>query len=155
MRPTSFNLSCPSLICLTVPIPTRIGSKTRVVAPISTVMHVDKTHLPGQQYPGIVVPESSNLPSDKHFADLATPDTIVVMQQPSHHTAAVLGDILATRYKLRGVLGIVADARIRDVVNCEELCQQGGFTAWTRALSCGNSKQGMFLCPSITYSFGH
>lgn len=106
------------------------------------MLHVDKTHEPGQQYPGIRVPESSNLPSDKHFADLVTPGTVVIMQS-SHQTAAVLGDILATRYKLRGILGFVADAPIRDVVNCEELCQQGEFTAWTKSLSCGNSKAGM------------
>ena len=109
------------------------------------MLHVDKAHQPGQQYPGIVVPESSNVPSDKHFADLATPGSIVIMQQPSHHTAALCGDILATRYKLRGILGVLTDGRLRDVVRLEELCKEGGFTAWAKSLSCGNSKQGMSM----------
>ncbi len=90
-----------------------------------------------------MVPESSNVPPDKHFADLAPPGTLVIMQQPAHHTAALCGDILATRYKLRGILGVLTDGRLRDIVDIETLCKEGGFTAWAKSLSCGNSKEGM------------
>ena len=65
------------------------------------------------------------------------------MQQPSHQIAALLGDIVATRYKVRGVLGCVTDGRTRDVVGCEELCKDGNFTAWAKGLtSPGTSLEG-------------
>lgn len=48
---------------------------------------------------------------------------------------AVLGDIVATRYKTRGVLGAFIDGRARDVVSCGELCKDGAFQIWSRGLS--------------------
>ena len=127
----------------TGPIPTRLGSTTRIVAPISTVVFVNKAHKEGDEYEDIVVPKSSNLPSDKHFSDVAAPGTVVIMQQPHHQIAALLGDIVGTRYKARGVLGVVTDGRMRDVIGCEELCKQGNFTSWTKAYSCvGTSIEG-------------
>jgi hypothetical protein len=130
----------------TGPIPTRLGSNNRIVAPISTVVFVNKTHKEGDEYEHIIVPKSSNLPSDKHFSDVAAPGTVVIMQQPYHQIAALLGDIVGTRYKARGVLGVVTDGRMRDVIGCEELCKQGNFTSWTKSYSCvGTSIEGMYF----------
>lgn len=61
-----------------------------------------------------MVPRESNIPKDKHFSDVAAPGTIVIMQQPSHQIAALLGDIVATRYKVRGIKGCVTDGRTRE-----------------------------------------
>lgn len=45
---------------------------------------------------------------------------------------------------MRGILGVVTDGRTRDVVGCEELCKQGGFTAWAKGLSSvGTSIEGL------------
>lgn len=57
------------------------------------------------------------------------------MQQPSHHIAALVGDIVATRFKYRGIRGIVIDGRVRDVVGIGELCQDGKLQVWNRGLS--------------------
>ena len=106
---------------------------------------MDNEHQPGDEYPNIMVPKHPNLPQDKHFSDVAPPGSVVIMQQPYHQIAALLGDIVATRYKVRGVLGVVTDGRTRDVVGCEKLCKQGGFTAWAKGIiSCGTSTEGTF-----------
>lgn len=57
------------------------------------------------------------------------------MHQPADQLVAVLGDIVATRLKLRGILGAVTNGRTRDIVPCEELCSDGKFTLWAKALS--------------------
>lgn len=57
------------------------------------------------------------------------------MQQPSEQIVAVLGDIVATRYKTRGVVGAIIDGRARDVLSCGELCEDGAFQVWTAGLS--------------------
>lgn len=124
-------------------MPSRIGSRNRIVAPISTVIFVDNDHKPGQQYPDIVVPQDSNIPAEKHFSDIAPSGSIVLMQQPSHQVAGLLGDIVATRFKVRGIAGVVVDGRTRDVVGCEELCKDGNFTVWSKGLSSpGTSLEG-------------
>ena len=119
----------------TAPIPPRHGSRNRIVAPISTVLFVDTTHQPGQQYEGLIVPKESKMTKDKHFTDTAPPGSVVIMQQPTHQIAALLGDIVATRYKVRGIKGVFADGRTRDILGCEELCKDGSFTAWGKSLS--------------------
>lgn len=57
------------------------------------------------------------------------------MQQPPEQIVAVLGDIVATRYKARGIVGAIIDGRARDVVSCGELCKDGAFQVWSRGLS--------------------
>jgi regulator of RNase E activity RraA len=99
------------------------------------VLFVDKDHKPGSNYDGLLVPEQSNLSPDKHFSDAAPQGSIVVMQQPTHQVAALLGDIVATRYKVRGIKGIVTDGRTRDVVGCGELCKDGKFQCWAKAVT--------------------
>lgn len=80
------------------PIPTTHGLSNRLVAPISTVLFVDITHQPSvTKYEDLLVPDQSNLPNDKHFSDVAPPGSVVLMQQPTHQVAALLGDIVATR----------------------------------------------------------
>ncbi|KAK5175551.1 uncharacterized protein LTR77_000690 [Saxophila tyrrhenica] len=118
-----------------VPLPTRLGSHTRIVAPISTVLFVDKTHKPGSTYRGLDVPSETNLPPDKHFTDIAPSGSAVIMQQPSHQTAALVGDIVATRFKVRGISSIVIDGRVRDVVGCGELCKDDKLQVWSKAIS--------------------
>ncbi|ETI21347.1 hypothetical protein G647_07693 [Cladophialophora carrionii CBS 160.54] len=117
------------------PIPTRHGSTNRLVAPISTVLFVDTTHTPETQYDGLIVPPASNMPSDEHFSDVAPAGTVVLLQQPAHHVASLLGDIVATRYKVRGVRGCFVDGRSRDSVGCGELCKDGSFQCWSKALT--------------------
>ncbi|KAI7607767.1 hypothetical protein KC346_g9938 [Hortaea werneckii] len=120
---------------------------TTIVAPLSTVLFVPKTpSSTGGTTPAI--PQESNIPQDKHWTDLPAPGTIVLLQQPRGQICAVCGDILATRLKVRGVRGIVADGRVRDVVALSHLCRPssatstsssegrgGGFTVWSRGTS--------------------
>ncbi|TKA34193.1 hypothetical protein B0A50_00173 [Salinomyces thailandicus] len=92
-----------------------------IVAPISTILFASKTSPPPtNNYP------SSNIPSNKHWTDLPAPGTIAVLQQPSGQVCAVCGDILATRLKVRGVRGLVAEGRVRDLIAMRELCSPGG-----------------------------
>ncbi|TKA81092.1 hypothetical protein B0A55_02529 [Friedmanniomyces simplex] len=105
-----------------------------MVAPLSTVLFVPKDQQP--VFPlWTQAPWESNIPQNKHWTDCPAAGSIVIMQQPPHQTVALLGDIVATRFKLRGVLGAVIDGRARDVVACWELCKDGGFQVHSRGLS--------------------
>lgn len=111
----------------------------RIVAPISTVLFVPFSHQGGDSSNtndvGTVIPPESNLPKDKHWTDVPAPGSIVLLQQPSGHISAVLGDIIATRFKIRGVAGAVIDGRMRDVAGCGELCADGKFAIWSKGVS--------------------
>lgn len=114
------------------------GRKSRLVAPISTVLFVPKgiETLPKPSH----VPNTSNLPPDRHWTDVAPPGSVVIMQlwKPDGHSEIVsglLGDIVSTRYKKRGVKGVVVDGRSRDVQGVNKLGEDGTFQAWTRALT--------------------
>lgn len=138
-----------------VPISSKVGSNNRLVAPISTVLFVDKDHQPGYQYPGILVPPESNLPPDKHFSDLATPGSVLLMQQPSHHSTALLGDIIATRCKIRGIQGVVVDGRARDIASCIALCEDGKFQCWAKGTTCaGISLEGKLYGVDVPLTIG-
>jgi regulator of RNase E activity RraA len=76
-----------------------------------------------------------DIPKDKHWTDCPAAGTVVILQQPPDQSVALLGDIVATRFKVRGVRGAVIDGRARDVVSCGELCKDGGFQVWSKALS--------------------
>lgn len=92
----------------------------------------------GETTPTPTIPPESNIPQDKHWTDLPPPGTIVLLQQPRGQICAVCGDILATRLQVRGVRGIVADGRVRDVVALSELCRSPSptpFTVWSRGTS--------------------
>jgi len=116
------------------PIPSRAQGGNRIVAPISTVLFVSKNELP--VFPlSTQDPWESNIPTGKHWTDCPSPGSIVILQQPPQQSVALLGDIVATRLKYRGVLGAVIDGRARDVVACGELCSDGGFQIWSKTLS--------------------
>ena len=105
-----------------------------MVAPISTVLFVPRSHHPTSPL-WTQAPQESNIPASKHWTDCPASGSIVIFQQPPYQTVALLGDIVATRLKSRGVLGAVMDGRARDVVACGELCSDGGFQVWSTALS--------------------
>jgi regulator of RNase E activity RraA len=114
----------------------RLGSENRIVAPISTVLFVDKNHDEHSTYPAMDVPPASNVPQDRHFTDVAPTGSVVLMQQPPHHSTALLGDIIATRYKLRGVRGVLINGRARDVVSCAQICDDRSFQIWSKGVTC-------------------
>lgn len=131
-----------------VPIPSLAGSQTRIVAPISTVLFVDRHHVPSTPVEGMQLPAESNLPKDKHWTDVAPAGSVVLMQQPPSQIVGLVGDIVATRYKARGVQGCFVDGRVRDISGIAPICQSGkeaasgSFTCWSRALtSVGTSLQ--------------
>jgi regulator of RNase E activity RraA len=112
-----------------------MNGKHRIVAPVSTIIFVPKDYQSGMTVPlASNIPEN-NLPKDKHWTDVAASGSVILMQQPTDQTVAVLGDIVATRYKQRGVLAAVVDGRVRDNTSCGEICRDGSFQAWTKRLS--------------------
>ncbi|KAI7463359.1 hypothetical protein KC351_g15907 [Hortaea werneckii] len=117
---------------------------TTIAAPLSTVLFVPKPQAsPSPSSPppfATPIPEESNILPNKHWTDLPGPGTIVLLQQPQGQICAVCGDILATRLKVRGVKGIVADGRVRDVVALSELCRSSGTPAL--ASSSSSSSEG-------------
>lgn len=67
---------------------------------------------------------------------MPAPGTIALLQQPSGQVCAVCGDILATRLKVRGIKGVVADGRVRDLIAMRELCKDGAeFQVWSARTS--------------------
>lgn len=58
-----------------------------------------------------------------------------MLQQPSGQIVALLGDIIATRFKVRGLAGAIVDGRMRDVAGCGSLCTDGTFAVWSKGLS--------------------
>lgn len=120
---------------LIAPIPTRASGLNRIVAPVSTVVFVPRSHQAGSPSSIPSLPTQSNLSKDKHWTDCFPPGSIAIFQQPSEQIVALLGDIVATRLKVRGVVGAVIDGRARDIVSCANLCKDGKFQVWSRALS--------------------
>ncbi|RMY44765.1 hypothetical protein D0865_10344 [Hortaea werneckii] len=142
-----------------LPINHNNPSPKPLVAPLSTVLFVPKSPASssssttpaatGGETAPTLIQQESNIPQTKHWTDLPTPGTIALLQQPRGQICAVCGDILATRLKVRGVRGIVADGRVRDIVSLSELCQAPstastsssdgrrgeGFTVWSRGTS--------------------
>ena len=108
------------------------------MAPISTVLFVDKHHVPSTPVDGMpTLPAQSNLPKDKHWTDVAPSGSVVLMQQPPSQIVGLVGDIVATRYKVRGVRGCFVDGRTRDISGIASIVKEakGDFTAWSRALT--------------------
>ncbi|KAJ9614356.1 hypothetical protein H2200_002492 [Cladophialophora chaetospira] len=109
-------------------------SRRRIVAPVSTVLYVPKSYEGSSSLPDDL-PHESNIPKDNHWTELSPPGTVVVIQQPQGQMCALIGDIIATGLKDRGVLGVVAAGRIRDVASCAAICKDGEFQMWSEGFS--------------------
>lgn len=117
----------------------RPPSSKPLVAPISTVLLVPNTGPLDRD------PKESNIPIGKHFTDLPAPGAIALLQQPAGLLTAVLGDITATRFQRRGVRGVVANGRVRDIGPTGKLCSsettqaedgsQMPFAVWSKGTS--------------------
>ena len=117
----------------------RPSSSKPLVAPISTVLFVPNSG------PLENDPHESNIPAGKHFTDMPAPGTVALLQQPPGLLTAVLGDIMASRFHMRGVRGVVANGRVRDIGPIGHLCatqttqaEDGSsmpFTVWSKGTS--------------------
>lgn len=119
---------------LIAPIPRKGYAARRLVAPVSTVLFVPKSHRGGPTFDEHVQSES-NVPDDKHWTDCPAPGSVVLMQQPDGQICALLGDLVASRLKHRGVAAAVIDGRVRDIASCGEICNTSDFQVWSRAIS--------------------
>ncbi len=102
----------------------------RIVAPVSTVLYVAKA-IEGDTS----IENESNIPKDKHWTECPVPGSVVLAKQPQGQICALVGDIIATRLKRRGILGLVAAGRIRDVSSCAAVCHDGHFQMWSQGFS--------------------
>lgn len=120
-------LSIPKAGFLPDLLPT-VGSGTRIVGEISTANFIDRG------------PQSapSQIPANKHWADLVTPGAILIQHQAKEHRNAILGGIMAARLDSLGVHGIITHGRIRDIDELEEI----GVPIWSK----GRSTVGQGLC---------
>ncbi|KAF2657943.1 hypothetical protein K491DRAFT_703191 [Lophiostoma macrostomum CBS 122681] len=57
----------------------------------------------------------SNVQPGVPYSDLAEPDTIAIISQPSGQSCAVVGGIMAARMRHLGVRGVIVDGRVRDL----------------------------------------
>ena len=133
--PLSFNVFfAADLTYCAAPILRNDVPKSRLVAPISTMLYITKVKEGGIPFPENI-PSESNIPKDKHWTECSVPGSVVLIQQPQGQICALIGDIIATRLKQRGVLGVVALGRIRDVASCAAMCEDGDFQMWSQGFS--------------------
>jgi regulator of RNase E activity RraA len=121
------------------PTPHANSPSRPIIAPISTVLFVPNDYQGGSSsgsgVSGTNIPAETNISKDKHWTDMPAPGSIVLLQQPSGQIVALLGDIIATRFKVRGIVGAIVDGRMRDVAGCGELCADGKISVWSKSLS--------------------
>jgi regulator of RNase E activity RraA len=117
-----------------VPLRHNEPSCRRIVAPVSTAVLIPKDWEEAS-CTAARLPAISNIPNGLNWTDCPASGTIVVVQQPKEHVSAILGDIMVTRLQYRGVLGVVADGRIRDVKSCRKICNNTGFLVWSKGIS--------------------
>ena len=137
----------------------RSAASKPLVAPISTVLFIPNSGpLEGD-------PKVSSIPTGKHFTDMPAAGTIVLIQQPPGLFTAVLGDILAARLLKRGVRGVVANGRVRDIGPIGRICatettqaengSEDSFTVWSKGTSTvGPALQCRAWCTDIPLTIG-
>ena len=96
------------------------GVDTILVGTVSTARFIDKAST-----------TASKVPSDKHWADIITPGTVLVQSQPNEQINAVLGGIMVARLKALDVKGVISHGRIRDVGEMESI----GLPIWAKGTS--------------------
>lgn len=82
-----------------------------MIAPASTLKLVDKS----ETIETTLDEQKHGFPKGSHWADLTDAGTILVIEQPSHQTCAAVGGIMATRMKVKELLGCVVGGRVRDL----------------------------------------
>ncbi|KAJ9666587.1 hypothetical protein H2201_003246 [Coniosporium apollinis] len=108
----------------------------KIVAPAFTVLFVPKAS-PSFPYPSATPDElpESNIPAGTPYADLVTPDTVVLISQSAGQKCAVVGGIMATRMAKLGAKALVVDGRVRDMSCLWGVAQEGGCPVWSRGTS--------------------
>ena len=82
----------------------------RLIAVASTLQLMDKS----APVEGQVAPDNK-IPQGSHWADVTEAGTVLVIDQPSHHTCAAVGGIMAARMKVNGLKGCIVNGRVRDI----------------------------------------
>lgn len=90
----------------------------KIVATASTLKLIDKSDTIQPLSPD----DTHAIPKGSHWADETEKGTILTIEQPSHQTCAAVGGIMASRMKVKGLLGCVVGGRVRDL---EELKESG------------------------------
>jgi len=110
----------------------------RLVAPVHTVRYERKAHAPPHADPDAAETTKfvPNIPKGTNWTDRPDPGSVVLVQAPEGPlSVALIGDIMVTRLKLRGIRGVVVDGRIRDVESCAACCEDGKFQVWSHGFS--------------------
>jgi len=93
------------------PFAGKLQDQPKIIAPASTLKLVDKK---SDEKP-LLESDLGAIPKGSHWVDMTDEGTIVVIEQPSEQYCAAIGGIMATRMKVRGVVGCLVSGRVRDL----------------------------------------